>query len=1085
LTLAAFRKYHQTTVGMRAALTVGGNGAKAEPVAAVDGDAGPSPASSANFAGCASSANFDRQQARLGVLSEAMRTFSEATEDPARVIDTVARRVAEIIRDYCVVLLVSEDGLRVEPAAAFDPDPDTCRRLREALCEPLVLERHALVREVLESRAPFFAPTLDLSRLPRSAQIGHLMRDIGIHSLLVVALHAQARANGLRAIGVLILARFRPESPPFDPQDLELAENLAAHAALAITNARLLAEARRESADKKRMADRLRVLTDAARDFAATTFDLEVLVQVVVRRLGEEVGDLCSLRMTSDDGQWLEAKGAIYHRDPELLAAAREVMVSGRQRVSEGISGRVMATGRPLLVPRIEPAAYPASSEPRYRPLLERLAVTSAITVPLMCRGELVGLVNLLRTGAGPSYTEEDLAFVQSVADHAALAIGNARSFALAEAARDAAEQALAAQRKAEARFATLSEAGVIGVVVGQVGGRILEINESLLALIGHSREEILSGRIAWSELTPSDWRHVDERAIAQINATGVAGLREKELLRKDGRRVPVLVGSARIPGSTDEVISFVLDLTERKQAAAALEQLRSEREADRRFKSLLEAAPDAMVIADAEGAIVFVNAQVEALFGYARAEILHQPIEVLVPERYRTGHVTQRAGYLGDASVRRMGSALDLWGRRKDGTEFPMEVSLSPLDTEGGRLVSSAIRDITLRKQEEAQRALLAAIVSSTADAVIAKRLDGTIVSWNLGGEQLFGYSADEIVGRSVSVLIPPGREAEEERILKTVGGGEVLHFDTVRRRKDGRDIEVSVTISPLRDPRGRIVGISKVARDITDRRRAAEALAGAKERAEAANRELEAFSYSVAHDLRAPLRGMSGFAQILLEDYSERLDADGQDCLREIRSNAEKMGQLIDALLSLSRVTRGEWRPALIDLSGLVRASAAALAASEPGRRVTVVIEENLWTRADPQLARVLFDNLLGNAWKFTGKVAAVRIEFGSRVHDGERALFVRDNGAGFDMAHAAKLFAPFQRVHTVAEFPGTGIGLATVQRIVHRHGGQIWAEGRVGEGATFHLRLPGTTRGRPEVGASTSTLEPGVVSTARSTP
>jgi PAS domain S-box-containing protein len=1063
----------------------------------LDGDAGPS---------LASFANFDEQQARLGVLSEAMRVFAEGTEDTSRVIDTVARRVAEIIRDYCVVLLVSDDGLRVEPAAAFDPDPDTCRRLREALSEPLLLERHANVREVLGSGVPLFAPTIEVSRLPLSAPIGRLMRDIGVHSLLVVALRANdsassvrassVRSNGARSIGVLILARFRPDSPSFGPQDLELAQNLAGHAALAITNARLLAEARRESADKKRMADRLRVLTDAARDFAATTFDLEVLLQVVVRRLGEEVGDLCSLRMTSDDGQWLESRGAIYHRDPELLAGAREVMVSGRQRVGEGVSGRVMATRRPLLVSRIGPADFAASSEPRYRALLERLAVTSAMTLPLMCRGELVGIVSLLRTGAGPPYTEEDLAFVQSVADHAALAIGNARSFVIAQAARDVAEQALQAQRKAEARFATLSGAGVIGIVAGQLGGRILDVNDSLLALIGYSREEILSGQIAWSELTPPEWRQVDERAIAQLNATGVAGLREKEFLRKDGRRVPVLVGSARIPGSTDEVISFVLDLTERKQAAAALEQLRSEREADRRFKSLLEAAPDAIVIADAEGAIVFVNAQVEALFGYTRDEIIHEPIEILVPERHRTRHVAQRAGYLGDAGVRPMGAGLELWGRRKNGTEFPMEVSLSPLEIEGGRLVSSAIRDITLRKEEEAQRALLAAIVTSTADAVIAKRLDGTIVSWNLGGEQLFGYSADEIVGRPVAVLIPPGREAEEARILKTVGGGEVLHFDTVRRRKDGRDIEVSVTISPVRDPQGRIVGISKVARDITDRRRAAEALAGAKERAEAANRELEAFSYSVAHDLRAPLRGMSGFAQILLEDYSERLDADGQDCLQEIRSNAEKMGQLIDALLSLSRVTRSEWRPAFIDLSGLVRLSAAELAAADPGRRVKVVIEENLWTRADPQLARVLFDNLLANAWKFTGKVSAAQIEFGSRVHDGERALFVRDNGAGFDMAHAAKLFAPFQRVHTVAEFPGTGIGLATVQRIVHRHGGQIWAEGRVGEGATFHLTLPGTTHGRPRSATTTTTttvtattpermLEPGVESSVGRTP
>jgi len=229
------------------------------------------------------------------------------------------------------------------------------------------------------------------------------------------------------------------------------------------------------------------------------------------------------------------------------------------------------------------------------------------------------------------------------------------------------------------------------------------------------------------------------------------------------------------------------------------------------------------------------------------------------------------------------------------------------------------------------------------------------------------------------------------------------------------------------------------------------------AREEAEVANRELEAFSYSVAHDLRAPLRGMNGFAQILVDAYGEKLDADGQDALHEILLNARRMGALIDALLSLARVTRSAVKIESVDLSEVVRTIGAQLSTAEPERTVDLVVQDRLHADLDPVLARTLVENVLGNAWKFTGKVPAPRIEFGTIEKDRVRAFFVRDNGAGFDMAFANKLFAPFQRLHTVAEFPGTGIGLATVQRIVHRHGGRLWAEGAVDGGATFYFAFP----------------------------
>jgi light-regulated signal transduction histidine kinase (bacteriophytochrome) len=229
------------------------------------------------------------------------------------------------------------------------------------------------------------------------------------------------------------------------------------------------------------------------------------------------------------------------------------------------------------------------------------------------------------------------------------------------------------------------------------------------------------------------------------------------------------------------------------------------------------------------------------------------------------------------------------------------------------------------------------------------------------------------------------------------------------------------------------------------------------AHEEAEVANRELEAFSYSVAHDLRAPLRGMNGFAQVLLDSYGDKLDADGKDALQEITLNARRMGALIDALLSLSRVTRSALTPESVDLSAVVRATASQLSTGDPQRSVELIIQDHLRADLDPILARTLVENVLGNAWKFTSKVPRARIEFGVAEKDRVRAFYVRDNGAGFDMAFASKLFAPFQRLHTVTEFPGTGIGLATVQRIVHRHGGRLWAEGTVDGGATFYFAFP----------------------------
>jgi light-regulated signal transduction histidine kinase (bacteriophytochrome) len=243
---------------------------------------------------------------------------------------------------------------------------------------------------------------------------------------------------------------------------------------------------------------------------------------------------------------------------------------------------------------------------------------------------------------------------------------------------------------------------------------------------------------------------------------------------------------------------------------------------------------------------------------------------------------------------------------------------------------------------------------------------------------------------------------------------------------------------------------------------RAAFNSLRSAKESADAANRELEAFSYSVSHDLRAPLRAIDGFSQALMEDCADALNDQGRDYLRRIRAATQRMAQLIDDLLKLSRLTRGELSLVRVDLSALCRGVAGELQKSQPGRRVRFLIPDNIIAVTDPHLIKIVLDNLIGNAWKFTGRKAEAVIEFNLFPTGDGPVYCVRDNGAGFDMAYADKLFATFQRLHSEQEFPGTGIGLSLVRRIIQRLGGRVWAEGTVGRGASFCFTLKNTLQG-----------------------
>ena len=325
-----------------------------------------------------------------------------------------------------------------------------------------------------------------------------------------------------------------------------------------------------------------------------------------------------------------------------------------------------------------------------------------------------------------------------------------------------------------------------------------------------------------------------------------------------------------------------------------------------------------------------------------------------------------------------------------------------------------------------------------------------------NRAWKDALGYTEEEVKELTLmDIICPDDMEHCMETFKEIIDGGEAVGVEVKFVTKDGRLIDVEGNVN-CRVENGIPVATRGVFRDITERKRAEERIERYAEQLEALNKELEAFSYSVSHDLRAPLRSIDGFSQALLDDYSDKVDDQGRDYLKRVRAAAQSMAQLIDDMLKLSRVTKGEMRRESVSLSGIAGEIASGLAVTEPGRKVEFEIEPGLEAVGDPALLRVLLENLLDNAWKFTSKNDTARIEFGIADVEGKKAFYVRDNGVGFDMAYADKLFIPFQRLHNKTEFLGTGIGLATAQRITRRHGGSIWAEGKVGEGVTFYFRL-----------------------------
>jgi PAS domain S-box-containing protein len=466
-------------------------------------------------------------------------------------------------------------------------------------------------------------------------------------------------------------------------------------------------------------------------------------------------------------------------------------------------------------------------------------------------------------------------------------------------------------------------------IFVRSLEGKILYWNRGAERLYGWTRDDV-RGKVTHEILETRFPKPVEEILAGVIES----GSWEGELAHRcqDGSQVTVSSRWALQRDSAGKPLSILesnRDITQRKKE-------------EEKFRNLLEAAPDAMVIVDSRGRIQLVNAQTERLFGYTRGELSGQRVEMLIPSRYQGSHVASREEYGRSPHSRAMGAGLELYGRHKDGSEIPVEVSLSPLQTEEGTLISSAIRDVSTRRRAE-----------------------------------------------------------EEIRKLNSELNQKVAELST-------------------------------------------------------ANRELESFSYSVSHDLRAPLRHIDGFARILKEEHASQLSEEGIRYLDRVLQAANHMGQLVDDLLNLARIGRKEMARQRVQLGELVREAMADLPPEVSARQTEWRIGPLAEVDCDPGLVKLVLVNLLSNAVKFTKDRQPAVIEVGTRETEKGKAFMVRDNGVGFDPKYADKLFGVFQRLHRQEDFAGTGIGLATVQRIVHRHGGEVWAESSPGKGAAFFFTL-----------------------------
>jgi PAS domain S-box-containing protein len=626
---------------------------------------------------------------------------------------------------------------------------------------------------------------------------------------------------------------------------------------------------------------------------------------------------------------------------------------------------------------------------------------------------------------------------------------------------RKAAEQVLA---QMEGKYRGLMEAAPDAMVVVNQGGEIVLLNLQAEKQFGYRRDELLGQKVTniipkgFAERLVADDLRSAEDALAQEIGTGI----ELNALRKDGSEFPIEIMLSPLESAEGMLITAAIrDISVRRKAAKVLAQMEG------KYAGLLEAAPDAMVVVNQGGEIVLLNLQAEKQFGYHRDELLGQKVTSIIPEGFAERLVADDLRSAEDALAQEIGTGIELNALRKDGSEFPIEIMLSPLESAEGMLITAAIRDISVRRNAEKHLAQMEGryrgLLEAAPDAMVVVNQAGEIVLLNLQAEKQFGYRRNELLGQRVTNIIPEGfaerliadgLRSAEDALAQQIGTG----IELSGRRKDRTEFPIELMLSPLSGADGTLV--TAAIRDISVRNAAEADLLHKVEELNRSNEELGQFAYIASHDLQEPLRMVASYTQLLSRRYAGKLDSDADEFIAYAVDGATRMQRLIQDLLAYSRVgTKGKdllntssedaLRHALLNLRGAIEES-GALVTHDPLPEVL----------ADEVQLIQLFQNLVGNAIKYQNP-GVPKIHVAASNGGRQYNFSVQDNGLGIDPQYFERIFGMFQRLHKREEFAGTGIGLAICKKIVERHGGQISVESQPGMGSTFRFGLTGGER------------------------
>src|SRR5277367_2289625 len=616
---------------------------------------------------------------------------------------------------------------------------------------------------------------------------------------------------------------------------------------------------------------------------------------------------------------------------------------------------------------------------------------------------------------------------------------------------------------ESDAKYRGLLEAAPDAMVVVNQGGEIVLLNVQAEKQFGYSRDELLGQKVkniipeGFAERLIADGTRSAADALAQQIGTGI----ELIALRKNGTEFPIEIMLSPLESAEGTLVTAAIrDITMRRDAEKHLAQMEG------RHRGLLEAAPDAMVVVNQGGEIVLLNVQAEKQFGYSRDELVGQKVKNIIPEGFAERLIADGTRSAADALAQQIGTGIELIALRQNGTEFPIEIMLSPLESAEGTLVTAAIRDISVRRAAEKHLAQMEGryrgLLEAAPDAMVVVNQSGEIVLLNVQAEKQFGYRRDELVGQEVKNIIPEGfaerlvadaLRSVEDALAQQIGTGIELNG----RRKDGSEFPIEIMLSPLESAEGILV--TAAIRDISVRKTAETHLLNKVEELKRSNEELGQFAYIASHDLQEPLRMVASYTQLLSRRYKGKLDSDADEFISFAVDGASRMQRLIQDLLAFSRVgTKGEellatssekaLQHALVNLQGAIGESAA------------VVTHDPLPdVMADEIQLTQLFQNLVGNGIKYHS-IDSPRVHISVARQGAKKWLFsVKDNGLGIDRQYFERIFGMFQRLHKREEFAGTGIGLAICKKIVERHGGHISVESQPGQGSTFRFALTGS--------------------------